>query len=161
MQRCLRLPIADLRSTMHRRSVQYSSIVAFLTGKLSPEALADEIAAEVAAYRDALRLTAIGYISVSDGSLFLITNEAARRLLEAVLDERLLFNAANYVADCIIMNDDFDFADEAARDAIHYIENDIGQLVAQDDNWRPPRDETLAAIALLNRKSAVVRNGRK
>ncbi|MEG3087255.1 hypothetical protein [Sphingomonas sp. PB4P5] len=150
MKRRTSFPIADVRSTMHRRSMQHSSIVAFLTGKLSPEALAEEIAAEVAAFRDALRLTAIGHIAVSDGPQFLITKDAARRLLEAVLDQRLPFTAANYVADCIIMNNDFDFADDAARDAIHYIEDDSGKIIAQDDHWQPPRDETLAAIALLD-----------
>jgi hypothetical protein len=144
------LPIADPHSKLHRLPVQHSSIVEFLTGKLSAEALAVEIAAEVAAFRKSLRLSKAGHIVVSDGPQFLITREAARRLLEAVLENRLPFNAANYVADCIIMNEDFDFADDAAREAIHYIEDDSGQIIAADNNWQPPRDETLAAIALLD-----------
>jgi hypothetical protein len=52
--------------------MQHASIVAFLSGKISPEALAEEIASEVAAFRKALRLTKNGYIAVSDGSKFLI-----------------------------------------------------------------------------------------
>jgi hypothetical protein len=129
--------------------MQYASIVAFLSGKISPEALAEEIASEVAAFRKALRLTKNGYIAVSDGPKFLITRQAARRLLEAVADERLPFITANYVADCIVMNDDFEFADDAAKDAVHYIEDDSGLCAAQDDQWHPPREDTMMAIALL------------
>lgn len=135
---------------MQRDRMQHASIVGFLSGTLSPEALANEIAAEVAAFRAALRTTANGNIVVTDGPQFVVTKEGARRLLEAVADERLPFDAANYIADCIVMNDDFDFADDAARDAVFFIEDDSGRFVAQDDNWRPTRAETLAALALLD-----------
>ena len=115
--------------------MQHRSIVAFLSGTLSPEELAEEIGAEVAAFRAALRETA---------------KEGARRLLEAVADNRLPFAAANYVADCIVMNDDFDFADDTVRNAVFFIEDDTGQFAAQNDEWRPTREETLAALALLD-----------
>ena len=98
----------------------------------------------------ALRTTANGNIVVTDGPQFVVTKEGARRLLEAVADERLPFDTANYIADCIVMNDDFDFADDAARDAVFFIEDDSGRFVAQGDNWRPTRAEILAALALLD-----------
>ena len=106
------LPIATARSTEQLDLVQRSSIVRFLSGTLAPEALADEIADEVAAFREALRTTASGNIIVSNGPQFLVTKTGARRLLEAVAREKLPFDAANYIADCIIMNLDFDFEDD-------------------------------------------------
>lgn len=144
------LPIATARSTEQLDLVQRSSIVRFLSGTLAPEALADEIADEVAAFREALRTTASGNIIVSNGPQFLVTKTGARRLLEAVAREKLPFDAANYIADCIIMNLDFDFEDDAARDAAHFIEDDTERFIAEDDNWRPTREATLAALALLD-----------
>ncbi|AEG50388.1 hypothetical protein Sphch_2747 [Sphingobium chlorophenolicum L-1] len=87
---------------------------------------------------------------IFDGPLCLVTREGARRLLEAVANGQLSFDVANYVADCIVMNDDFDFADEAVRDAIYFVEDDSGRFVAGEDDWRPTREETLAALAMLD-----------
>jgi hypothetical protein len=130
--------------------MQYSSIIAFLSGTLSPENLAAEIGPEVARFRAALRETSEGHIHVTDGPLFMVTREGVRRLLEAVADDRLPYDAANYLADCIVLNDDFDFADEAVRDAIFFIEDDSGRFATGNDEWRPTRPEVLAALALLD-----------
>jgi hypothetical protein len=130
--------------------MQHASIVGFLSGTVSPEILAIEIAAEVAAFRASLKETASGHIMISDGPLYLVTRDGARRLLEAVANGQLPFDAAKYVADCIVMNDDFDFADEAVRDAIYFVEDDTGRFVAGEDDWRPTRDEILAELALLD-----------
>lgn len=132
------------------RRMQYGSIVAFLSGTLSPESLAAEIGPEVARFRAALRETAEGQIHVTDGPLYMVTKEGARRLLEAVADDLLPYNAANYLVDCIVLNDDFDFADESVRDAVFFIEDDSGRFVTGDDEWRPARSEILAALALLD-----------
>lgn len=80
----------------------------------------------------------------------MVTRDGARRLLEAVADGRLPFDAANYLADCIVMNDDFEFADDAVRDAVFFVEDDSGRFSTQDVEWRPSREETLAALALLD-----------
>ncbi|MDR6113638.1 MULTISPECIES: hypothetical protein [unclassified Sphingomonas] len=130
--------------------MQHGSIVKFLSGTLSAEGLAREIRAEVAAFRTALRDTAKGNIVVSRGPRFVVTREGARRLLKAVADDRLPFDAANYLADCIVMNDDFEFADDAVRDAVFFIEDDSGRFATGNDEWRPSRAETLNAIALLD-----------
>lgn len=100
--------------------MQHSSIVGFLSGTILPEVLAAEIAAEVGAFRASLQATSSGHIVISDGPLYLVMRDGARRLLEAVANEQLPFDAANYIADCIVMNDDFEFADEAVRNAIFF-----------------------------------------
>lgn len=130
--------------------MQHGSIVAFLSGTLSPESLAAEIGPEVARFRAALRDTAEGHIQVTNGPPFAVTREGARRLLVAVADDLLPYDAASYLADCIVMNDGFYFADEAARDAVFFIEDDTGRFATGIDDWRPTRSETLAALALLD-----------
>ena len=120
--------------------MEHASLVAFLTGRLSPESVCEEIAVEVVSCNSAFQAGEIGYISITDGTSFQVTREGAKRLLSAVAEERLSFELANYVADCIIMSDDFDFADEAVRDAIFFIE---------DDSRAPTLDETREALAML------------
>jgi len=143
-------PIADLCSTVQPCGMQHGSIVAFLSGTLSPESLAAEIGPEVAHFRAALKETAEGRIEVSHGPTFEVTREGARRLLAAVADDRLPYDTAGYLADCIVMSDDFDFADEATRDAVFFIEDDTGRFATGNDKWRPSRAETLTAMALLD-----------
>lgn len=120
--------------------MDHSSLVGVLTGTISAEALADEIADEVAACNAAFQAGETGYMVITDGPAFEVTREGARRLLQAVVKGSLPFELANYVADCMIMSDDFVFADEAVRDAIHFIE---------DDSLPPTRSETLGVLASL------------
>ena len=126
---------------MHFRRMEFASLAAFLTGSLAPEALADEIRVEVAACNEAFEAGQHGYIVITDGPNFAVTTENARRLLASVADGRLPFELANYVADCIIMSDDFEFADDAARDAVFFVE---------DDSRPPTHEEILQAIAQLD-----------
>lgn len=121
--------------------MNHGTLVGFLTGTLPPELLADEITTEVNACNDAFRAGKPGYIVITDGPTFEVTREGARRLLAAVFEERLSFEHANYVADCIMMSDDFDFADEAVRDAVHFVE---------DDSRLPSGDEMISALASLS-----------
>jgi len=78
--------------------------------------------------------------SRADGPLTIVTRDHAKRLLEAVADERLTFEVANYTADCIIMSDDFQFADGAVNEAIYFVE---------DDSIAPTVEEVRTAIERL------------
>ncbi|WKL56987.1 hypothetical protein Q1W73_15175 [Asticcacaulis sp. ZE23SCel15] len=121
--------------------MKYETLVLFLDGTLSPETLAFEIADEVASCNEAFKSGDIGYIVISDGPLKIVTRDSARRLLAAVAFDRLPFELANYVSDCIIMSDDFEFEDDIVRDAINFIE---------DDSRPPTHEETLEALRLLD-----------
>lgn len=125
---------------MHFAPMDHTTLVGFLIGIISPELLANEITTEVNAFNDAFRAGENGYIVITDGPSFEVTREGAKRLLAAVAEGRLPFELANYVADCIMMSDDFDFADDAVRDAVHFIE---------DDSRPPTGDEIIKAIASL------------
>lgn len=118
--------------------MEYSSLVAFLNGDLSPEAFGRKISNEVNACE---QTEGMGYIMVPDGPTQVITRDHARRLLELVLSDQLAFVAANYTADCLMMSDSFDFADEAVAEAIAFV---------ADDSRPPTHGETNAAIAALS-----------
>lgn len=133
-------PIVNGRSGMHCAYMEHATLVRFLSGTLSPEVLAGEIATEVGACNAACQAGGSGYIIITDGPSFEVTREGAGRLLAAIAEKRLSFELANYVADCLIMSDDFDFADSAVRDAIHF---------AEDDSRPPTQDETIKALAML------------
>jgi len=121
--------------------MEHSSLVAFLTGKLSPEDFGSEIAAEVEACEQGFRSGGVGHIIVTDGPEMMVTRDHARRLLQALVGDRLPFLSANYAADCLIMSDDFEFADQAVADAVEFV---------ADDSRPPTQEETAAALAQLN-----------
>ncbi len=125
---------------MHSASMEHATLVGFLTGVLSPEVLVDEITAEVNACEAAFQAGENGYILITDGPPVEVTREGARRLLAALADGRLPFQLANYVADCLIMSDDFDFTDDVVRNAVNFVE---------DDSRPPTHDETIEALAKL------------
>ena len=104
--------------------MDHSSLVAFLEGQLTPEQFGENAIAEVAACNESFHSDGVGYIVISDGPRIVVTRDHAKRLLEAIADERLPFEAANYAADCIIMSDDFEFADDAVKEAVYFVEDD-------------------------------------
>ena len=120
--------------------MRHSSLIAFLSGALSPQAFANEIAPEVATFYASLRETRTARIRISGGPNFLLTKDGARRLLRAVANQEIPFDAAVYVADCIVASDAIRFADDDVREAIFFVE---------DDSRVPSRAETLEALALL------------
>jgi hypothetical protein len=120
--------------------MDHASIVSLLHGTRSPEEFTAEIASEVDACVQGFRTSGVGHIIVTPGPNTIIVRDHAGRFLRAILDARLPFCAANYLADALIMSDDFDFADPAVTDAI--------ALVA-DDSRHPTDAEIHAALARL------------
>ena len=71
---------------MHSFSMEYATLVGFLTGTFSPEELVNEITAEVSTCNTAFRAGEIGYIIITDGPTVEVTREGAWRLLGATLN---------------------------------------------------------------------------
>jgi len=115
--------------------------MAFLTGSTEASTFAREIADEVASCNAAFASEGIGYIIVTDGPSTVVTREHAMRLLTAVANGSLDFELANYVADGLIMSDDFEFEDDAVKEAIFFLE---------DDSRPPTLDEVEAARSQLD-----------
>jgi hypothetical protein len=127
--------------TGYRDYMEHASLVAFLDGNLSPEDFGREIAAEVEACEQGFRSGGVGHIIITDGPETLVTRNRARRLLQALADNRLPFLSANYTADCLVMSDDFEFADKAVAEAVEFV---------ADDSRPPTPEETEAALAQLH-----------
>ena len=130
--------------------MRYETIVAFLSGDLLPESLAAEIEVEVATHRMELKASAAGYVHAAKGPDFVVDRSGARRLLHALDRGQLSFNAATYIADCLTMSEPFEFADDATRDAIFFLEDDTPRFVSGNEDWQPSRDEILQALAALD-----------
>ena len=92
--------------------MDHASIVSFLQGTCSPEDFGVEVAPEVAACLQDCR---------TGGPCTPVVRDHAIRLLRALLDERLSFDTASYLADGLIMSDDFGFADASVADAIAFV----------------------------------------
>ena len=137
----LAIQIADVRFARQSVRMDHETLAKFLSGTLTSEALVDEIDAEVASCNESVRAGEPGYIAISNGLRFEVNRQSARRLLEALANGRLPIETASYVAHCIIMSDDFEFTDDAVRDAIFF---------AADDASPPSRDETLRALTALD-----------
>ena len=121
--------------------MQHRTIISFLSGTLSPEQFGEQIADDVEACSQGCSSGGSGHVIVAEGPATMVTREHAARLLQALLDRRLTFEAANYLADGLIMSDDFDFEEAAVADAIAFV---------ADDSRLPTRDETRAALAALS-----------
>ncbi|MDF8334405.1 hypothetical protein [Novosphingobium cyanobacteriorum] len=129
--------------------MQHASLVAFLSGTLAPNTFMEEIAGEVAEFYADLRETKHGFIAISDGPLFVMTRSAVRRFLTAVRDGQLSFDAAVYVADCIVASDDIEFEDEVTRDAVAFLEDDSSRFIEdRDELWT--QEEVSKVLASLD-----------
>lgn len=134
---------------MQSASMQHSSLVAFLSGTLTAQAFAEEIADEVAKFYADLRETRHGFIDISNGPNFVMDKAAARLLLHAIATKRMPAEAAVYVADCIVASDDIEFADETTREAVSFVEDDSSLFIdGRSEIWT--QKEILNALEMLN-----------
>lgn len=120
--------------------MQHASLIAFLDGDMSPVRFSEEITPDVDACRASIKATRHGRIIITDGPETVLTRDRIRRLLQAVVDKTLSFEAANYTADCIIMSHTFDWEDELVGEAVHFM---------ADDYPPPTEDEVRSALSRL------------
>ncbi|GHC92067.1 hypothetical protein [Novosphingobium pokkalii] len=120
--------------------MEHASLVAFLEGRLAPEQFGEEVADEVRACNLACKQTGEGHVSITSGPNTIVTRDHARRMLEAVVEQRLSLEIANYTTTCIIFGD-FEFEDDVVNEAIWLIE------MADIDH--PSTDDMRIAISRL------------
>jgi hypothetical protein len=73
-----------------------------------------------------------GHVLITDGPDVIITRKQVDRLVEALAAGRLPLNAASYIADALIMSDDFDFANEVVSEAVCFLSDDSRPLTLDD-----------------------------
>ena len=120
--------------------MKHASLIAFLNGVLPAERFSAEIAGEVDAFCASIKATRQGQVVLTDGPETLLTRDHARRLVQAVIDEALSFEAANYIADGVIMSDSFSWDDDLVGELLHLL---------ADDTPPPTEDEVRDLLELL------------
>jgi hypothetical protein len=102
--------------------------MAFLNRLTPPEALAAEIEAEVAECQKKTSKGGAGGVIITSGPRTVITKRQTDVFLGALEAARIPLNAASYIADALILSEDFDFADEGVKEAIFYVSDESGPL---------------------------------
>jgi len=132
--------VADFGNVDSLNGMKHSSIISFLHGEMSAGEFLDEVQGEVDECIAGLKTKGVGNIIVKDGPLTIIYRKHAARLFKSVLANELSSEVANYLADGLVMSEDFDFADEVTLEALHFL---------ADDSRRPTIEEIQSTLATL------------
>lgn len=112
--------------------MQHSSLVAFLNGRLPPEALWAEIHREVTECLAACAKGGSGHVIMVPGPEVKVTREHVKVLLDALADCRLPLKAASYIADTMILSDDFEWDDDPTAVALFSLSDESRPLTIDD-----------------------------
>ncbi len=113
--------------------MHHSSLVSFLNGALAASELWQEIEAEVSKCGAATsKLGGVGQVIISDGPETPVTREHVAVLLSALVGAKLPLVAATYIADALIMSDDFEWEDEAIAEALFSLSDESRPLTLRD-----------------------------
>jgi hypothetical protein len=108
--------------------MRHSSLTSFLNGELPPEVLWREIDAEVSECLAACAKGGAGYVIITNGPATQVSRKQVVRLLAAIANAELPLGAASYVADALIMSDDFEWQDTAVADALFLLSDESAPL---------------------------------
>ena len=113
--------------------MRHSSLVSFLNGAISPSELWEQIEAEVGEWMGATsKLGGVGHVIITDGPVTLVTREHVAALLASLADAKLPLMAATFVADALIMSDDFEWEDDAIAEALFFLSDESCPLTLRD-----------------------------
>lgn len=70
----------------------------------------------------------LGSVIISDGPETLVTRKHVTILLTALAEAKLPFDAASYVADALIMSNDFKWEDNAVAEALFFLSDESAPL---------------------------------
>lgn len=105
--------------------MQHSSLLSFLNAERTAGALWLEIQAEV---RECLAACAkkggFGHVILTKGPEAKISRKQVMVLLTALINGGLPLEAASYIADAIIMCDDFRWDDKSVREALYFLSDE-------------------------------------
>ena len=122
--------------------MQHSSLTSFLNGERSAEELWREIEVEVTEGIVACAKHGSGPVIISDGPETQISRQHLAVLISALAEEKLPIDAAAYVADAMIMSDDFAWDDKGIADALFRLADQSAPLTMGDIDWAGSRIST-------------------
>jgi hypothetical protein len=109
--------------------MQSSSLISFLNGEKPPAELWREIEAEVnECVAAASKLGGVGHVIITDGPDTIIDRRHVEVLVGGLADGILPVQAAAYIADALIMSDDFDFADEGVSKVLFFLSDESAPI---------------------------------
>lgn len=112
--------------------MRHSSLASFLNGELPPKVLWLEIEAEVTECLAACAKGGAGHVIITDGPDTQVSRDHVAILLAALADATLPLEAASYIADALIMSNDFEWEDEAVADALFHLSDESAPLTLAD-----------------------------
>lgn len=113
--------------------MRHSSLLSFLNGAVSATELWQEIEGEVSECVAATsKQGGVGHVVLTDGPETSVTREHVGVLLDALASAKLPLAAAPYVADALIMSDDFEWEDDAVAEALFFLSDESRPLTLQD-----------------------------
>jgi hypothetical protein len=104
--------------------VRHSSLVAFLNGELPSDELWREIETEVTQCLAACAKGGSGHVIITDGPDTVVSREQVAILMAAFAAAKLPLKAASYIADALIMSDDFEWQDDAVAEALFFLSDE-------------------------------------
>jgi len=122
--------------------VQHESLISFLNGKRSAEDLWGEIEPEVNDCSATRTKSRAGAVIITAGPLTSISSDHVAVLIAALSTARLPMTAASYIADALIMSDDFEWDDGGVADAIFRLSDESAPLTQGDLEWARNRSAT-------------------
>ena len=119
--------------------MQHSSLKSFLDGERSADELWREIEPEVEECVAACAKHGAGAVIISDGPKTQISRRKVAVLISALAEGKLPMKAASYIADAMIMSDDFAWEDEGIADALFRLSDESAPLTTSDLEWAKSR----------------------
>jgi hypothetical protein len=108
--------------------MRHSSLASFLNGEISADALWREIKQEVTECLAASAKGGSGHVILTDGPSTPVSRQHVAVLLAALGEGKLPLKAASYIADALIMSDDFEWEDEAVAEALLFLSDESAPL---------------------------------
>ena len=125
-------PLRTLAAARYAGEVQYSSLMAFLNRFTPPEALAAEIETEVADCQKNTSKGGAGAVIITSGPRTTITRRQLHVFLAALASGRIPLSSASYIADALVLIEDFDFADEGVEEAVFYVSDESAPFTIEE-----------------------------
>jgi len=108
--------------------MRHSSLASFLNGELPPDQLWREIEAEVTECLAACAKGGSGHVIITDGPDAQVSRKHVAILIAALAEAKLPLEAASYIADALIMSDDFEWEHEAVAEALFFLSDESAPL---------------------------------
>lgn len=108
--------------------MRHSSLSSFLNGECPADELWREIEAEVRECFAACAKGGSGHVIITDGPDTQVARKQVVVLLTALAEAKLPLDSASYIADALIMSDNFEWEDEAVAEALFFLSDESALL---------------------------------